>query len=47
MLVEIVISALKRMFGESLMLLKWASMVRETKLRIALYNKWIDEAAAM
>ena len=46
-LVEIVISALKRMFGESVMSLKWDNMVREVKLRIALYNKWIDEAAAM
>jgi len=41
-----VISAIKRMFGEDLRALKWENIVQEVKLRIWLYNKWIDEAMA-
>jgi len=43
-LIEIVISAIKRIFGEDLRALKWENIVQEAKLRIWLYNKWIDEA---
>ncbi len=51
-IVEIVVSAIKRMFGEDVKALKWSNIVQETKLRIWLYNKWIteeeeEEAAAM
>ncbi len=45
-IVEIVISAIKRMFGECVMALKWSNIVQEVKLRIWLYNKWIAEAVA-
>ncbi len=43
-IVEIVISAIKRMFGEDVKALKWSNIVQEVKLRIWLYNKWIAEA---
>ena len=48
-IVEIVISAIKRMFGEGVMALKWSNVVQEVRLRIWLYNRWIaeEEAAAM
>ncbi len=45
-IVEIVISSIKRMFGEGVMALKWSNVVQEVKLRIWLYNKWIAEAVA-
>ncbi len=45
-IVEIVISAIKRMFGEGVMALKWSNIVQEVNLRIWLYNKWIAEAVA-
>ncbi len=45
-IVEIVISAIKRMFGEDVKALKWSNIVQEVKLRIWLYNKWIAEAVA-
>ncbi len=45
-IVEIVISSIKRMFGECVMALKWSNIVQEVKLRIWLYNKWIAEAVA-
>ncbi len=38
-IVEIVISSIKRMFGEGVMALKWSNVVQEVKLRIWLYNK--------
>ncbi len=40
-----IISAFKRMFGEHLLSRKWESMVREARVRIAMYNRWV--AAAM
>ena len=40
------ISAIKRMFGEGVMALKWSNIVQEVNLRIWLYNKWIAEAVA-
>lgn len=47
-IVEIVFSAFKRMFGESLYSLKWDNMVQEVNLKVATYNKMIDmEARAM
>jgi len=46
-LVEIVISAIKRMFGEDLMARKWPNMVREVVMRLALYNRWTEKAAAV
>jgi len=45
-LVEIVISAIKRMFGEDLRAIEWENIVQVVKLRIGLHNKWIDEAIA-
>ncbi len=43
--IEIIISAFKRMFGEHLLSRKWESMVREVRMRVAMYNRWV--AAAM
>jgi len=34
------------MFGEDVMALKWPNMVQEVMLRVALYNRWIEEAMA-
>jgi len=45
-IVEIVISAIKRMFGEDVMARKWPNMVREVVMRLALHNRWAAEAAA-
>ncbi len=45
-IVEIVISAIKRMLGEDVKALRWSNIVQEVKLRIWLYNKWIAEAVA-
>ncbi len=42
-LVEIMTSAIKRMFGEDVKALKWLNMVQEVKLRTWLCNKWIAE----
>ena len=36
--VEIVFSAFKRMFGESVMASKWENMVHEIMLKVATYN---------
>ena len=44
-IVEIVMSAIKRMFGEDVKALKWSNIAQEVKLRIWLY-KWIAEAVA-
>ena len=40
-----IISAFKRMFGEHLLSRKREGMVREARMRIAMYNRWV--AAAM
>ena len=37
-MVEIVFSAFKRMFGESVMASKWENMVHEIMLKVAAYN---------
>ena len=42
-IVEIVISAFKRMFGDHLLAAKWANMEQELRLKIWMYNRWIDE----
>ncbi len=39
--IEVIISAFKRMFGEHLFSRKWESMVREVRMRIAMYNRWV------
>ena len=44
-LIEIIISAFKRMFGDHLHSRKWENMVQEIKLRVAQYNRWQDVAA--
>ena len=42
MLVEIVFSAFKRMFGEHLYSLKWKNMVQEVRIKVATYNRLVD-----
>ncbi|MCY4491361.1 MAG: transposase, partial [Thaumarchaeota archaeon] len=39
-LIEIIISAFKRMFGDHMHSRNCENMVQEIKLRVALYNKW-------
>ena len=41
-LVEIVLSAFKRMFGEHLYSLKWESIVQDVRIKVATYNRLID-----
>lgn len=45
-LIEIIISAFKRMFGDHVQSRRWEHMVQEIRLRVALYNRW-QEAAGM
>jgi len=44
-IIEIIISAFKRMFGDHLHARKWENMVQEIKLRVAQYNRWQEAAA--
>ena len=43
-LIEIIISAFKRMFGDCMHLRKWEDMVQEIRLRVAQYNRWLEAA---
>ena len=43
-LIEIIISAFKRMFGDHMHSRKWEHMVQEIRLRVAQYNKWLEAA---
>ena len=44
-LIEIIISAFKRMFGDHVQSRKWEHMVQEIKLKVALYNRWVEATA--
>ena len=43
-LIEIIISAFKRMFGDCMHSRKWEHMVQEIRLRVAQYNRWLEAA---
>ena len=43
-LIEIIISAFKRMFGDHMHSRKWEHMVQEIRLRMAQYNRWLEAA---
>ncbi len=45
-IVEIIISAFKRLFGNSVSARKWENIVQEIKLKIAIYNRY-QEVLAM
>ncbi|MCY4490227.1 MAG: hypothetical protein OXC46_02045 [Thaumarchaeota archaeon] len=42
-LIEIIISAFKRIFGDHTHSHNWENMVQEIKLWVALYNRWHEE----
>lgn len=44
-LIEIIISAFKRMFGDHMHSRKWEHMVQEIRLRTAQYNRWQEVGA--
>lgn len=44
--VEGAFSIFKRVFGEHVMSLKWENIIREIRLKVALYNRWRDESIA-
>ena len=44
-LVEIVLSAFKKIFGEHPYSLKWESMVQEVRIKVSTYNRLIDMGA--
>jgi len=45
-IIIIIISALKRLFGNSVCARKWENMVQEIKLKAAIYNRY-QEVLAM
>ncbi len=45
-LIEIIISAFKRMFGDHVHSRRWENIVQEVRLRVAQYNRWAGEAGA-
>ena len=45
-IVEIIISAFKRMFGDHLHLRKWFNMMPGDKLGVTMWNRWLKEAGA-
>ena len=45
-IVEIVFSAFKRIFGESVRALRRDNIIQEIRLKVAVYNKLIDMEAA-
>ncbi len=45
-LIEIIISAFKRMFGDHAHSRRWENIVQEVRLRVAQYNRWAGEAGA-
>jgi len=44
-IVEIIISAFKRLFGNSVSARKWENMGQEIKLKIAIYNRYQEMLA--
>jgi len=44
--VEGAFSIFKRIFGEHVMSLRWANIIQEIRLKVALYNRWRNESIA-